>query len=336
MTVNTKSYIQRAALINFHNILGACQPMKQLFRKIEKVGASPNATVLILGESGTGKELIARALHNCSPKADEPFVEINCSTLPDNLLETELFGYEKGAYTDARKTKKGLLELADGGTFFLDEIAELNINLQAKLLKVLDEQVFRRVGGVKNIEVTMRIVAATNRNLQDLVAKELFREDLYYRLDVVSIEVPPLRDRKNDVRLLAEHFVELANVEHNRNVKGFDDEALDMLKKYPWPGNVRELKNRVERAVILNTTQKIGLNDLNLGAGHIVKNYPVKIKTDEKIEINIPPQGISFEELEKSILKQVLELTKGNKSKAARLLKLSRETLRYRIRKYGL
>lgn len=327
---------ENTSLMNFHDILGQCPAMKQLYKDIKKVAASPNATVLILGASGTGKELVARAIHNASPKANEPFIEINCTALPDNLLETELFGYEKGAYTDAKHTKKGLLELADGGTFFLDEIGDLNINLQAKLLKVLDEHMFRRVGGVENIRVTMRIIAATNKNLDELVQKELFREDLYYRLDVITIQIPPLKERNTDILRLADHFVTMANEEHNRKIQGFTDTAKELLFKYPWPGNVRELKNRVERAVLLSSGKLLGPDDLHLGAGHIVKNFPVKVNADEKIEINIPAHGISLEELEKTVIKQVLDIAQGNKSKAARLLKLSRETLRYRIKKYQL
>ncbi|MBN2009890.1 sigma-54-dependent Fis family transcriptional regulator [candidate division KSB1 bacterium] len=328
--------MESSTLKNYYNILGQCAAMKKLYDNIEKVAHSPNATVLILGESGTGKELVARAIHNASANASEPFVEINCTTLPDNLLETELFGYEKGAYTDAKQMKRGLLELADGGSFFLDEIGDLNIQLQAKLLKVLDEQVFRRVGGVENIRVTIRIVAATNRDLFDLVQKQLFREDLYYRLDVITIKVPPLRERDIDIIMLAEHFRVLANKEHGRNVRGFSEQSKEMLLRYPWPGNVRELKNRVERAVLLNETSVVDPDDLNLGAGHIVKNYPVRVNAVDKLEINIPSHGISFEELEKAVIRQVMDIAKGNVSKAARLLKLSRETMRYRIKKYGM
>ena len=336
MQTHIKKNILSTTLTNFHDILGNCIKMRQLYENIKKVASSKNTTVLILGESGTGKELVARAIHNSSPKANEAFIEINCSALPDNLLESELFGHEKGAFTDAKQSKKGLLELADGGTFFLDEIAELNIQLQAKLLKVLDEHTFRRVGGTKNINVTMRIMAATNKNLYELVQKELFREDLYYRLDVITIQIPPLRERQQDIILLAKHYINIANKIHNGNVKGFTAQAAELLMKYPWPGNVRELKNRIERAVLMNSSRYLKIEDLRLGAGHAIKNYPAKIEMSDKIEINIPPQGISFEEVEKTILKQVLKLSKGNKSKAARLLKMSRETLRYRIKKFNL
>lgn len=323
-------------LTAFDNILGDCSKMKKLFRDVRKVASSPNATVLILGESGTGKELVARAIHYASPKSNQPFVEINCTTLPDNLLESELFGYEPGAFTDAKRIKKGLLELADGGTFFLDEVGDLNITLQAKLLKVLDEKVFRRVGGIQKIKVTMRIIAATNKNLYELVLQKIFREDLYYRLDVITIHIPALRERGNDILLLADHFMKIANKEHTRHVHGFSGDAKDMFLKYPWPGNVRELKNAVERAVLLSTGNILGVDDLKLGAGHIVNDYPVKVEANDKIEISIPAHGVSLEELEIAALKKVLELSAGNKSKAARLLKISREKLRSRLRKYNL
>lgn len=320
----------------FYSIVGNCPQMRELYFNIKKVAASPNATVMILGESGTGKELVARAIHEASPLADQPFVEINCSALPENLLETELFGYEPGAFTDAKRTKKGLLELADGGTFFLDEIGDLNVHLQVKLVKVLDEKMFRRIGGTQNIRVTMRIMAATNRNLIDLVKKGKFREDLYYRLNVVTIHLPPLRDRGRDILLLAEHFLNLFNHEHNRKVKGISQEAKFLLLNYPWPGNVRELKNSIERAVLLGSPDRIAPLDLKLGSGHIVENYPVNIAPNEKIHIEIPPQGISLAELEKAAIKKALRLADGNQCKAARLLRISRETLRYRIRKHQI
>ncbi len=310
--------------------------MKQLFEEINKVAASSTSTVLILGESGTGKELIARAIHNASQQSAKPFVEINCTALPETLLETELFGYEAGAFTDAKKSKKGLLELADGGTFFLDEIGDLNFSLQAKLLKVLDEKVFRRVGGVKNINVKMRIIAATNRELFKLVQQGLFREDLYYRLNVITIRVPPLRERNLDILVLAEYFMYQLAAEHERKIIGLSPDAKDMLLSYPWPGNVRELKNSIERAVLLSSGEIIGAQDLKLGEGHIVDNFPLKIKQNDNIEINIPPQGISLEDLEKAAIMKALEMTKGNKAKAARLLRISREKFKYRLKKHNI
>jgi len=322
--------------LSFHNILGNNLKMKQLFYNIKKVASSPNATVLILGESGTGKELVARAIHSASVKAENPFIEINCTTLPDNLLETELFGFEAGAFTDAKRTKKGLLELANNGTFFLDEIGDLNLNLQAKLLKVLDDKIIRRVGGVKDIKVSLRIVTATNKNLNQLVNKNLFREDLFYRLAVITINVPPLRERNLDVLLLAEHFVDTYNLEYNKNIKYFSKKAKELLLNYPWPGNVRELKNVISQAVIFGSSDVIDECDLNLGKGHIVKDFSAKINLKDKIEIDIPPHGISLEELEKAVIVRAFEMANGNKAETARLLQISRETLRYRLRKHKI
>jgi DNA-binding NtrC family response regulator len=322
----------------FQNIIGRCEQMQALYDTIEKVAASPTATVLIRGESGTGKELVARAIHDLSPNASQPFVEINCAALPENLLESELFGYERGAFTDAKQTKRGLLELAELGTFFMDEIGDLNHRLQIKLVKALEEKTFRRVGGTRDITVTMRIMAATNRNLEKAVNEGTFREDLYYRLNVISLYLPPLRERGNDILLLANHFLRKFNREHGRNVLGFDPEAETLMLEYPWPGNVRELKNAVERAVLLGSSEVITPAQLRLGRGHIVKNFPVKVTAQggSKISIEIPPQGLSLVELEKAAIRRALEMANGNQCQAARLLHISRETLRYRLRKYGL
>ncbi len=323
-------------VIHFNNLLGHSYKMKQLFEEIKKIAQSPTATVLILGESGTGKELVARAIHNAGKNSAQPFVEINCTALPDSLLETELFGYEPGAFTDARKTKRGLLELADGGTFFLDEIGDLNINLQAKLLKVLDERVFRRIGGVKNISVRLRIIAATNRDLFKMVQQGVFREDLYYRLNVISLRVPPLRERNLDILFLAEFFLRQLSAENSKEISGFSPEAKELLLSYPWPGNVRELKNAVERVVLLTTSRFITPQDLKLGEGHVVQNYPAQIKKNEKIEIHIPPDGISLEELEKTAIVKALKMANGNKAQAARLLRISREKLKYKLKKHRI
>jgi len=316
------------------DIIGKSSPMKAIYSTIEKVSTSPSATVLILGDSGTGKELIARAIHKSGACADKPFVEINCTALPENLLETELFGYEPGAFTDAKHTKKGLIEIADGGTFFIDEIGDLNLRLQVKLVKALEEKQFRRIGGIENISVTMRIITATNRDLVGLVRKGRFREDLFYRLNVVTIHAPTLRERGQDIILLAKHFLRLFNHGHNRSVTGFTDDARALLLEYPWPGNVRELKNSIERAVLLGTTTKITVEDLELGSGHIIQNYPAKVKYTDKVEIEIPPQGISLVELERVAIEKAMKMAKGNLSMASRLLRISRETLRYRLKKH--
>jgi transcriptional regulator with PAS, ATPase and Fis domain len=318
------------------NIVGESPKMLELFKIMDKISVTPTATVLIRGESGTGKELIARALHYNSPKQSQPFVEINCAALPENLLESELFGYEKGAFTDARKTKPGLLELAQGGTFFLDEIGDLTPNLQAKLLKVIEEKIFRRLGGVDKIAVTMRIITATNRNLEKAIQERNFREDLYYRLNVISLFVPPLRERLEDIPLLSEYFIEVFNQTHAKNILGFTDGVFRQLLIYPWPGNVREIKNVIERAVLLENEKYISPAALSLGKGHVVAGRPRPKTEVDPLEIKIPPEGISLTGLEKSLLKKALEMAKGNHSKAGRLLGLTREAFRYRCKKFEL
>lgn len=310
--------------------------MLAVMSTVTKVAPSPSATVLILGESGTGKELIARAIHENGPCAEQPFVEINCTAVPENLLETELFGYEAGAFTDAKKAKKGLLEIADGGTFFIDEIGDLNPRIQVKLVKALEEKVFRRVGGTENIRVTMRIVAATNCNLAELVRTGGFREDLFYRLNVISITLPSLRERGDDIPLLADHFVKIFTKLHGRVSRGFTKAALDRLVDYPWPGNVRELKNAIERAILLGSGSKIHADDLDLGAGHIIEDYPIRIRDLDRIEVELPPQGVSLTLLERAVIEKAMLMARGNLSQAARLLHISRETLRYRIKKHFL
>lgn len=318
------------------NMVGQSPEILDLFSLIRRVAARPNATVLITGESGTGKELVARAIHDASPLFNQPFVELNCTTLPENLIETELFGYESGAFTDAKKMKKGLLELADGGTFFLDEIGDLKPGLQVKLLKVLEEKTFRRLGGLHEINLTMRILAATNRKFQDLLKSGKFREDLYYRLNVVTLHLPALRDRREDILVLAEYFLEQFREEHGRQILGISQDASRLMLEYPWPGNIRELKNAIERAVLLSRSEILTPEDLRLGAGHIVKNFPVSVRADQEIQLEIPHQGISLYDLEKAAIKKVMEMAEGNQTKAAQLLKISRETLRYRLRKHDL
>ncbi len=317
-------------------IIGNSKKMQELYETIKKIADAPNVPIIILGESGTGKELVARAIHNASPAADKPFIEINCSALPETLLESEIFGYEKGAFTDAKAPKRGLLELADGGSFFLDEIADMSFNLQVKLLRAIELKTFKRVGGVKDIVVTMRIIAATNKNLEKEVEKGRFREDLFFRLNVISLTVPPLRDREGDVELLAQYFLSQYNKEYKHNIKGFSPQALELLHLYPWPGNVRELKNVIERVVLLETPKIIEPLHLKLGEGHLVKNYYGSEEDADSIDIDIPPNGLDLDNVEKILIEKALTKAGGNQTKAAYLLHISRQTLRYRMKKYQI
>jgi transcriptional regulator with PAS, ATPase and Fis domain len=344
----------------FSTIIGQSAPMQALLEKVEKIAASPTATVLIRGESGTGKELIARGIHVVGPKAQGPFIELNCASIPDMLLEAELFGYEMGAFTDARSRKKGLLELANHGTIFLDEIDSLSVNLQAKLLKIIDDKIFRRLGGIEEIRVDVRIIAATNANLEDAITAQRFREDLYYRLNVMTIELPPLRERDGDVFLLAQYFIDRYNKEYGKRVKGLATSAASLIKAYPWPGNVRELKNVIERAVLLETKEYLEAEDLVIDrrarnrkdppespeeskagaafdpSGASVPTVYASGPAAESIVIRIPEQGISFEEVEKRFLEESLKMTRWNVRRAARLLNMSYDAFRYRMQKHGL
>jgi two-component system response regulator AtoC len=321
-------------------IIGDCAAMKEVSRTVEVVARIPQSTVLITGESGTGKELIAHAIHYHSDQRDLPFVEINCSAMPESLLEAELFGYEKGAFTDAKSRKKGLLEIAEGGTFFLDEIGEMTPNLQVKILKAIEERQFRRIGGVQSIKVNLRIITATNANLEELIAKGLFRKDLYYRLNVLSIHLPPLRDRGVDVLRLTRHYINLFNREYKKDIRGLTPECERLLLSYHWPGNVRELRNAIERAVLIESHEWVRPEDLHLLNSMAQHDAPESlrqstsspaIKSDHLI---IPDEGIGLEDVERHLIKYALKRCRGNVSKAARFLRISRETLRYRLRKY--
>ena len=317
-------------------IIGRSNKMQELYKTVLKIADAPIVSTIIMGESGTGKELIARAIHNASQAVDQPFIEINCSALPETLLESEIFGYEKGAFTDAKTAKRGLLELADEGTFFLDEIADMSQNLQVKLLRAIELKTFKRVGGIKDIVVTMRIIAATNRNLEEEVKKGRFREDLFFRLNVISITLPPLREREGDIELLAKHFLSQYNKEYNRHIKGFSPEAMELMLRYPWPGNVRELKNVIERVVLLESPEIIKPAHLPLGEGHLVKNYPLSVDKKGTIRVEIPSKGLALEAVEKALIDEALKKARGNQTKAAELLHISRQTLRYRMKKFGI
>lgn len=316
-----KKEVQRQ--FGLQNLIGHSDAMRRILDLIEKV-ADSDSTVLIYGESGTGKELVARAIHYRSDRMDKPLVPINCAAIPSDLLESELFGYEKGAFTGAHRTKIGRFEYANGGTLFLDEIGEMSPQLQVKLLRVLQEKSFERLGGVRPIQVDVRIIAATNRDLEKAIEEGKFREDLYYRLSVIPIHIPPLRERREDIPLLVEHFLEKFNSEKGRSVSGFSPKAMERLIEYSWPGNVRELENLVERLVVLKRSGTIELEDLP----DKIRFGPAK---DPLGAIVLPEGGIRLEEtihrLERELILQALRRTRGVKKEAAELLGMKRTTL---------
>jgi transcriptional regulator with PAS, ATPase and Fis domain len=299
---------------------------------LEMVSKTNKTSVLIQGESGTGKELAANAIHFNSKRSGRPLMKINCSAIPDSLLESELFGYEKGAFTDAKNTKKGLFELADGGTVFLDEIGDMKPFLQAKILRVLENQTFMRVGGEREIKVDVRIITATNRDLETLVKEGLFRKDLYYRLKVIVVEMPPLREKVEDILLLSGLFIEANNREYNKNIKGFSEEAKKLMTQYSWPGNVRELKNVIERAMILTDQEYITPKHLPFELTQ-TEQYDRWKTTPELFEIT---DEMCLEHMEKNHIYKVLRRLEWNKSKASKALGISRATLRAKIKRYHI
>ncbi|MCM2356696.1 MAG: sigma-54 dependent transcriptional regulator [Geobacteraceae bacterium] len=312
-------------------IVGKGKHMQDVLAMMARVAKSEASTVLIQGESGTGKELVAKWIHYESSRADKPFVAINCAAVPSTLLESELFGYEKGAFTDAKSLKKGLFELADGGTVFLDEIGDMELGMQAKLLRFLEDRTFRRVGGSKVITVDVRIISATNKDLLKAVEDKSFRNDLYYRLQVIPIFLPPLRERKDDIILLANHFIESFNKEFNKRVKGISGAAQQLLTEYHWPGNIREMKNVIERAIILGNEDTLLPDVLPL---EITARVPVSAPAGTTV-FRLPPEGVDIEEVEKELIRQALEVSEGNQSKAAKKLNLGIDAFRYRMKKFG-
>jgi DNA-binding NtrC family response regulator len=315
------------------SIVGDSAAMKEVFNLIHKVGRSAASTVLITGESGTGKDLVAKAIHHASDRAGGPFMNITCSALPENLLESELMGHERGSFTDAKSSKQGLFELASGGTVFLDEIGDMGILLQAKLLRLLEEKTFRRVGGVKDIKVDVRVIAATNRDLARAVAEGRFREDLYYRLKVIPIVLPALRDRPEDIPLLARHLMDQFNQEFRKHFRGITDDALALLQRHPWPGNVRELRNVIERAMILEDKEMLDVGDLPEEIRSSGNGAAPATGTNG---FRMPESGYPLERMEQDLLRQALQRTAGNQTRAARLLSISRDALRYKMKKFGL
>ena len=315
-----------AAPFSFDAIVGESAPMARAKELLRRIASSPASTVLLTGESGTGKDLAAKAVHYGSARAAAPFVNVTCSAIPETLLESELFGHERGAFTDAKGLKQGLLEQADGGSVFLDEIGEMSLLLQAKLLRFLEEKAFRRVGGSADIRVDVRVIAATNRNLEDAVRAGRFREDLYYRLRVLPVALPPLRERTGDVALLAARFVEGFNREFGKKVRGLAPDARAALDAYPWPGNVRELRNVLERAVLLAEGDLLRAEDVSILAP------PAPLASG----FELPAGGVALETLEKDLVVQALKRSGGNQTRAGKLLGLNRDQIRYRIEKFGL
>ncbi len=307
-------------------IIGSSQEMKDLLEVAEQVATS-DATVLITGESGTGKEVIADFIYKSSARSDKPFVKVNCGALTETLLESELFGHEKGAFTGAVTRKPGRFERADGGTIFLDEIGEIPLSIQVKLLRVLQQKEFERVGGTETLTSDVRIIAATNRNLSEMVEEGLFREDLFYRLNVIPIEIPALRDRKDDIPLLLSHFMSKFAMKMKREALVIDDKAMEYLVNYSWKGNIRELENLVERMVILSRTGLVTLENLP---------KEIRIKDDQANPFYLPESGINLDEVEKDLIEQAMERTGNNQTQAAKLLGISRHTLLYRLDKFNI
>ena len=311
---------------SLERIVGSSPQMTALRQLVARVAVTPASTVLLTGESGTGKDLVAKVLHYASNRAARPFMNITCSALPEQLLESELFGHERGAFTDARLQKKGLLEMADGGTVFLDEIGEMTAGLQAKLLRFLEEKSFKRVGGFADIRVDVRVVAATNRDLEQEVAKHQFRTDLFFRLNVLPITMPALRSHADDIPLLVEYFIDTFNTEFRKRILGATPAVHAVLQGYGWPGNVRELRNVIERAMLLSDGDRLDAGD-----------FPAMTKAvSEGNEFELPATGVDLEQLERSLLVQALRRSGNNETKAGLLLGLNRDQIRYRIEKFGL
>jgi DNA-binding NtrC family response regulator len=308
-------------------LVGQSEAMAQVRTLLGKVAASPASTVLLTGESGTGKDLAAKIIHYASDRASRPFMNITCSALPDALLESELFGHERGAFTGADRQKRGLLESADGGTVFLDEIGEMVPMLQAKLLRFLEEKAFKRVGGAADIHVQVRVIAATNRNLEEEVKRGRFREDLYYRLNVMPIVLPPLRQRPDDIPPLVAYYVDTYNTEFRKRIRRVVPVAMERLKAYPWPGNVRELRNAVERAMLLTEGDELTLDHFP-----IVETNAARLSES----VDLPAEGIDLEQLERSLVVQALQRSGWNQTRAATMLGLNRDQIRYRIEKFKL
>ncbi|WP_290663144.1 sigma-54 dependent transcriptional regulator [Ignavibacterium sp.] len=337
-TKNLKAEVERLSEIVKEDILtkdyfGKSSKIQKVVTAVEKLAKSPDTTILIEGESGTGKEMIAKFIHQNSPRKNGPFIRINCSAIPRELAESELFGHEKGAFTGAlQKTKMGKFELASGGTILLDEIAELSPEMQAKLLRVLQEKKYFRLGGEKEIEVDVRVLAATNKKLEDEVKKGNFREDLFYRLNVGQVTVPPLRERKEDIPFLAYSFLQEFAQKFDKQIKGFDSAALEILTEYPWKGNIRELRNVIERVTLLLEEDEVKEKHLHFLKSGVAESAV----SDDKFILKIPAKGIAIDVVLKKLIEDTLRITNGNQVRAAKILGLSRSKLRYRMEQLGI
>ena len=335
----------------YHDVVGVSPKMTELMSFVQKVAASEATTILIQGESGTGKDLVAKTIHYESARQDGPFVAINCSAIPETLMEAELFGHEKGAFTDAKQMKKGLFETANGGTLFLDEIGELSPLLQAKLLRVLEDQVIRRVGGVRDLQVDVRVVAASNRDLEKAVREGQFRQDLYYRLAIIAIFIPPLRERSEDILPLVDFFISLYNRKFKKAVRGISPETRRLLLAHNWPGNVRELKNSIERAMILEDEAVLRPMYMPFAVGEAARSGLTAFEHTSAAtdgggkqlasgrvlpRLYIPEEGTSLEEVERAMVELAMRQANGNQTHAARLLDISRDALRYKLKKFDL
>jgi two-component system, NtrC family, response regulator AtoC len=325
-------YYKANKLVNHANelLIGESKPFREIIELVKKIATSPSSTILLLGESGTGKNVLAKTIHYSSDRSDKPFVTVESTAIPSNLLESELFGHEKGAFTDAHNAKKGLFELARNGTIFFDEIGDLSTDMQAKLLRVIDEKRFRRVGGITDQEVNVRIIAASNINIELEVKERRFRQDLYYRLNVIPINLPPLREREQDVILIAEHFMKMYSHRFNKTYTSIGTDAKRVLLDHTWPGNVRELRNTIERAILLESGPELKREYLQFDS-HQMMHEEETIETAPFIE-----NGMTMDEVEAAMIQQALQKAKGNQTQAADILGISRDVLRYRMKKYNI
>ncbi len=331
------AYLRDRTRVGYGDFIGIAPCLKDVFAMLEKLEHVDAPTVLITGESGTGKDVIARMIHARGPRKGGPFVEVDCTALAETLIESELFGHERGAFTDARATKRGLFEVAATGIVFLDEIGEMTLATQAKLLRALENRKFKRVGGLANLPLDAGVIAATNRNLHEEVKQGRFREDLFYRLNVIPLQLPSLRERREDIPALVAHFLDRFSRQFGRRVGGVSAAAMRFIEAYPWPGNVRELRNVLERVVILGTEGTIDASDLPSEVRNATLSSPTSTAaTGASAAFVLPPEGVDLEGVERSLLAQALDRTEGNQSAAARLLGISRYALRYRIEKFGL